>query len=79
MNDLHGNWRWSERAQKYFWVKWEGEKGGYHLPQFNFADPGWQNETRRIIDYWMRTGIDGMVIDAVNWYIGGNWEIPASA
>jgi len=75
MNDLHGNWRWSERAQKYFWVKWEGEKGGYHLPQFNFGDPGWQNETRRIIDFWMRTGIDGMVIDAVNWYIGANWEI----
>jgi glycosidase len=75
MNDLHGNWRWSERAQKYFWVKWEGEKGGYHLPQFNFGDPGWQNETRRIIDYWLRTGIDGMVIDAVNWYINANWEI----
>ena len=75
MNDLHGNWRWSERARKYFWVKWEGEKGGYHLPQFNFADPGWQNETRRIIDFWLRTGIDGMVIDAVNWYIGANWGI----
>jgi glycosidase len=75
LNDAHGNWRWSERAQKYFWVKWEGEQGGFHLPQFNFGDPGWQEETRRIIDYWLKTGIDGMVIDAVNWYVDCNWEI----
>lgn len=75
MNDLHGNWRWSERAGKYFWVKWEGERGGYHLPQFNFGDPGWQAEVRRIVEFWLQTGIDGMVIDAVNWYINCNWEI----
>jgi glycosidase len=75
LNDAHGNWRWSERAQKYFWVKWEGEQGGFHLPQFNFGDPGWQAETRRIIDFWLKTGIDGMVIDAVNWYVDCNWEI----
>ncbi len=75
MNDSHGNWRWSERAGKYFWVKWEGEKGGYHLPQFNFGDPGWQSETQKIIRFWLATGIDGMVIDAVNWYIDCTWEI----
>jgi hypothetical protein len=72
MNDIHGNWRWSERAQKFFWVKWEGERGGYHLPQFNFGDPGWQAETRRILDFWLRTGIDGVVIDAVNWSRGSS-------
>ena len=75
MNDSHGNWRWSERAGKYFWVKWEGEKGGYHLPQFNFGDPGWQAEVQRILRYWLSTGVDGMVIDAVNWYISCTWEI----
>jgi len=75
MNDSHGNWRWSERAGKFFWVKWEGEKGGYHLPQFNFGDAGWQEEVRRIVRFWLATGIDGMVIDAVNWYIDCTWEI----
>jgi glycosidase len=79
LNDAHGNWRWSERAQKYFWVKWEGEQGGYHLPQFNFGDPGWQSEVRHIIDHWLKTGIDGMVIDAVNWYVNCNWEITRSS
>jgi len=79
MNDSHGNWRWSERAGKYFWVKWEGEKGGYHLPQFNFGDPGWQEEVRSILRFWLATGIDGMVIDAVNWYIHCTWEICRSS
>ncbi len=75
MNDSHGNWRWSERAGKYFWVKWEGEKGGYHLPQFNFGDPGWRAEVQSILRTWLATGIDGLVIDAVNWYIDCTWEI----
>jgi glycosidase len=75
MNDMDGNWRWSDRANKYFWVKWEGENGGYYLPQFNYGDPGWQAEVQRILRYWLATGIDGMVIDAVNWYVNCNWEI----
>jgi len=75
MNDMDGHWRWSERANKYFWVKWEGEKGGFLLPQFNYADRGWQDEVRCIIDFWLPSGIDGMVIDAVNWYVDCNWEI----
>jgi glycosidase len=75
MNDSHGSWRWSERAGKFFWVKWEGEKGGYHLPQFNFGDPGWQETVRRILRFWLAKGIDGLVIDAVNWYIDCTWEI----
>jgi hypothetical protein len=40
LNDADGAWRWSERAQCYLWVTWEGEQGGYHLPQFNWGDPG---------------------------------------
>ena len=79
LNDAHGAWRWSERAQSYFWVKWEGEQGGYHLPQFNWGDPGWQAEARRILEFWRNTGIDGVVIDAVNWYIDCDWAITRSA
>lgn len=79
LNDAHGNWRWSERAQKHFWVKWEGEQGGYHLPQFNWADPGWQAEARRILTFWRETSVDGIVVDAVNWYIDCDWQITRRA
>mgnify|MGYP001232239204 CR=1 FL=1 len=75
MNDLHGQWHWSDRAESYYWVKWEGEQGGYHLPQFNFASATWQNKVKEILQYWLNWGIDGIVIDAVNWYIGCTWEI----
>ena len=27
-----------------------------------------------VVRFWMDTGIDGMVIDAVNWYVGYTWE-----
>jgi hypothetical protein len=75
LQDSHGAWRWSERAQKHFWVKWEGERGGYHLPQLNWGDPGWQAEARAILRFWLEIGADGMVLDAVNWYINCDWAI----
>jgi len=78
LNDADGAWRWSEAAQKFFWVKWEGDDGGHYLPQFDFGDPGWQEEVHRIIDFWLKTGIDGMVVDAVNWYINCDWIISHS-
>jgi glycosidase len=74
-NDLHGHWHYSERAHKYYWVKWQGQKGDVELPQFYFGDPTWPQACKRVVEFWMETGIDGMIIDAVNWYIDCTWEI----
>jgi len=68
-----GRWLWSDRAQHYFWVKWEGESGDAVLPQLNWGDPGWRREAARIMDFWRTAGIDGVVLDAVNWYVGCDW------
>lgn len=71
-------WQWSERAESYYWTKWPGVDGQgerCRLPQYNWAAPEWQEEAQRIIATWMDTGIDGMVLDAVNWYVGCTWEI----
>jgi glycosidase len=70
-----GRWFWSERAGSHFWVKWEGDHGGLALPQLDWADPGWQRQAGEIIDFWLATGADGLVVDAVNWYIGCDWQI----
>ena len=75
MNDTHGHWTYSDRAGKYYWVKWQGTGGDVELPQFNFGDPLLQDEIRRVVAFWMETGVDGMIIDAVNWYINCNWQI----
>lgn len=73
--DLHGYWHHSGRAGKYYWVKWAGEDGEVDMPQFNFGDPAWQEECRRAVTFWMETGLDGMVVDAMNWYLNCSWEI----
>lgn len=71
-------WAYSERAQRYYWTKWGGydSKGNrVPLPQYNWASEEWRQEVEKIVRFWMDTGIDGMVVDAVNWYIGYTWEI----
>ena len=74
-NDLAGYWHYSDRAGKYYWVKWAGRDREVDMPQFNFGDPAWQEECKRVMTFWMETGVDGVVIDAVNWYINCTWEI----
>lgn len=75
MNDSDGGWHFSERAGKFYWVKWNGESADVALPQFNFGSPIWCEKCKKVIKFWMDTGIDGMIIDAVNWYMNCNWEI----
>jgi len=70
-------WQYCERAGKYYWTKWAGvdSKGNkVRLPQYNWGSPEFQEEAEKIVRFWMDTGIDGMIIDAVNWYIDHTWE-----
>jgi glycosidase len=70
-------WQYSERAQQYYWTKWGGVdlKGNrVRLPQYNWASDEFLEEIERIVRFWMNTGLDGMLIDAVNWYIDCTWE-----
>jgi sucrose-6-phosphate hydrolase SacC (GH32 family) len=74
----HEYWEWSERARKFYWTKWGGEdRQGrkVRLPQYDWRSPAFQEEAERVVRFWMDTGIDGMVIDAVNWYVGCTWEM----
>jgi hypothetical protein len=70
-------WQYSERAGKYYWTKWAGvdSKGNkVRLPQYNWADPSFLAEMEKVVRFWMDTGLDGMIIDAVNWYVDCTWE-----
>lgn len=44
------------------------------LPQYNWNSVEWQDEAEKITRFWLDTGIDGIVMDAVNWYVGYTWE-----
>jgi hypothetical protein len=72
----HEFWQKSERAGKYYWTKWAGvDLAGnkVRLPQYNWSTDEFQEEVEKIVRFWMDTGIDGMMIDAVNWYVGCDW------
>jgi len=69
-------WQWSDRAQRYYWTRWPGKDANgdtTHLPQYNWSSAAWPAEAARVVRFWMDTGLDGMVIDAVNWYAGYDW------
>jgi Alpha amylase, catalytic domain/Maltogenic Amylase, C-terminal domain len=74
----HEFWQYSERAGKYYWTKWGGvDLAGkaVRLPQYNWGSREFQEEVEKMIRFWMDTGIDGMMIDAVNWYVGCDWRL----
>lgn len=70
-------WVWSERAQHFYWSKWGGLDSlgkECELPQYYWSKE-WQDEVKNIVHFWMKTGINGFVVDAVNWYVGYDWKI----
>lgn len=70
-------WQWSDRAGKYYWTRWPGKDANgdtTHLPQYNWSSSAWPSEAGEVVEFWMKTGLDGMVVDAVNWYAGYDWN-----
>ncbi len=70
-------WQWSDRAQEYYWTRWPGKDANgqtIRLPQYNWAGTAWPAEARKVVKFWMSTGLDGMILDAVNWYPGATWQ-----
>jgi glycosidase len=65
----HEVWACSDRARKYYWSKWDGvdlEGRTVRPSQYDWGSPEFQEEAEKIVRFWMDTGIDGIIIDAVN-------------
>ncbi len=54
------NWTWDPVAKAYYWHRFYS-----HQPDLNFDNPHVQRAMFRVIDFWMRMGVDGMRLDAV--------------
>ena len=70
-------WQWSDRAHAYYWTRWPGKDANgnaIHLPQYDWSGKAWPEQANRVVHFWMNTGIDGMILDAVNWYAGATWQ-----
>lgn len=54
------NWSWDPVAKSYFWHRFFS-----HQPDLNFDNPRVQQEIFKIMEFWLKMGVDGFRLDAV--------------
>src|SRR5690554_6474983 len=54
------NWSWDPVAKSYYWHRFFS-----HQPDLNFDNPNVQKEIFKIMDFWLKMGVDGFRLDAV--------------
>ncbi len=54
------NWAWDPVAKAYYWHRFYS-----HQPDLNYENPAVRRAILRVVDFWMRLGVDGMRLDAV--------------
>jgi maltose alpha-D-glucosyltransferase/alpha-amylase len=56
----HSNWSWDPVAKAYYWHRFYA-----HQPDLNFDCPDVRREVRRVLDFWLGLGVDGLRLDAI--------------
>ena len=54
------NWAWDPVAKQYFWHRFY-----HHQPDLNFDNPATKKAILRVMDFWLKMGVDGLRVDAV--------------
>ncbi|MBX3465736.1 MAG: maltose alpha-D-glucosyltransferase [Planctomycetes bacterium] len=54
------NWTWDPVAGQHFWHRFY-----HHQPDLNFDNPAVKRALKRVVDFWMEMGVDGLRLDAV--------------
>jgi maltose alpha-D-glucosyltransferase / alpha-amylase len=54
------NWSWDNEAKAYFWHRFYK-----HQPELNFENPEVQLEMFKVVDFWMKLGVDGFRLSSV--------------
>ena len=54
------NWTYDPVAKAYYWHRFYS-----HQPDLNYDNPVVQEEAFRIVDFWLKMGVDGLRLDAV--------------
>ena len=56
----YSNWTWDQVVREYYWHRFYS-----HQPDLNYDNPTVRRAILRIIDFWLRLGVDGLRVDAV--------------
>ena len=54
------NWTWDPVGKAYFWHRFYS-----HQPDLNYDNPRVHKEIKRVLDFWLDMGVDGLRLDAV--------------
>lgn len=54
------NWAWDPVANAYYWHRFYS-----HQPDLNFHNPVVRKEMLKVVDFWLKMGVDGLRLDAV--------------
>jgi len=54
------NWTWDPVVGAYYWHRFYS-----HQPDLNYDNPAVQREMFKVIDFWLKAGVDGLRLDAV--------------
>ena len=56
----YSNWAWDPLAKAYYWHRFYS-----HQPDLNYDSPQVRRNILRVVDFWLRLGVDGLRVDAV--------------
>jgi maltose alpha-D-glucosyltransferase/alpha-amylase len=56
----YSNWTWDYVAKAYYWHRFYS-----HQPDLNYDNSAVRRAVLRVIDFWLRLGVDGLRVDAV--------------
>ncbi len=54
------NWSWDPVAGQYYWHRFYA-----HQPDLNFDSPAVRKALTRVLDFWLKAGVDGLRLDAI--------------
>ena len=54
------NWAWDPVVKEYYWHRFY-----HHQPDLNFDNPATKSAIFRVMDFWLKMGVDGLRVDAV--------------
>jgi len=56
----NSNWTWDHMAKAYYWHRFYS-----HQPDLNYDNPAVRQAIFRVMDFWLKLGVDGLRADAV--------------
>jgi len=56
----YSNWTWDHEARAYYWHRFYS-----YQPDLNYDNPAVRRAIVRVMDFWLKLGVDGLRVDAV--------------